>query len=311
MSSWLELRRLRYFVAIHQHGSLSEASRRLNIAQPALTHHLREIEKDLGTAVFVRRRRGVELTDAGRLLLEQARKVLGAAEEAQEAIDRYLSQRQAEGRTIRLAVIPTLSGLLTTRMLAAAAHALPGCRLHIQELYARESRALVEAGELDFSITLPSSNRENDILAYEELYYVYSPASAVEPTEPITMKDVAAQPLILPSSKASLLREYLDTICASRMVELKVVLEIDGVLPRKESVVAGLGSTILPMAAISNEVASGSLIARPVTPPLVRPIILDQRKGMEPRVASQMRAIVAGILFETGYLTADAPLAPA
>lgn len=309
MSSWLELRRLRYFVAIHQHGSLSEASRRLNIAQPALTHHLREIEKDLGTAVFVRRRYGVELTEAGQLLLQQARKVLDTAEEAQAEMDQYLSRQQAEGKIIRLSFIPTLTGLLTTRILAAAAVALPGCRIHIQELYARESHMMIEKGELDFSVTLASPNKEHDVLAYEELYYVHSSAAAEETAEPITIQEVAAQPLFLPS-RAYRLREYLDAICARRMVELRVVLEIDGLMPRKESVAAGLGSTILPMAAITHEVAAGILVARPISPPLMRPIIFEQRKGMEPRVASRMRSIVADILSDTGYLAADAPMAP-
>ena len=65
---FLDLRRLRYFAAVTRLGSLSAAARELNLAQPALTHHVAEIERDLGAPVLVRHRSGVRPTKLGEML---------------------------------------------------------------------------------------------------------------------------------------------------------------------------------------------------------------------------------------------------
>lgn len=75
----MELRHLRYFVGVAENGNLSRAAARLHVSQPALTRQIRDLENELDRPLFVRRRHGVELTDAGRALLPQARKVLAAA----------------------------------------------------------------------------------------------------------------------------------------------------------------------------------------------------------------------------------------
>ncbi|MBC7286228.1 LysR family transcriptional regulator, partial [Hoeflea sp.] len=72
----MDLRQLRYFQAIAETGSISAASQRLNVAQPALSLHLRNMEEHLGTRLVLRGPRGVQLTEAGEMLRARARRLL-------------------------------------------------------------------------------------------------------------------------------------------------------------------------------------------------------------------------------------------
>src|SRR5690242_9714785 len=78
----MELRHLRYFVAIAEEGSFTRAAERLWVAQPGLSTQIRRLETELGVRLFERHTRGVDLTPAGKLFLERARTVLAAAEAA-------------------------------------------------------------------------------------------------------------------------------------------------------------------------------------------------------------------------------------
>jgi DNA-binding transcriptional LysR family regulator len=88
MSTDLDLRRLRYFVAVAERLHFSRAAEELLIAQPALSRQIRALEKELRTELFVRDSRRVELTDAGRQLLDDARPLLAAADAARRRVDR-------------------------------------------------------------------------------------------------------------------------------------------------------------------------------------------------------------------------------
>jgi len=85
----MELRHLRYFVAVAEAGSLTvAATRRLHTSQPSLSRQIRDLEGELGTPLLTRRARGVELTPAGRTFLDHARALLSQAEAASEAVRR-------------------------------------------------------------------------------------------------------------------------------------------------------------------------------------------------------------------------------
>src|SRR5258706_6534806 len=85
----MELRHLRYFIAVAEAGSLTVAAQRmLHTSQPSLSRQIRDLEDDVGTQLLTRRARGIELTPAGRAFLEHARTVLSQVEAASEAARR-------------------------------------------------------------------------------------------------------------------------------------------------------------------------------------------------------------------------------
>jgi len=95
----MELRHLRYFVAVAEELNFTRAAERLGISQPPLSLQIRQLEKELGTPLFLRRARSVELTDAGRLLLEEARVILKQVETAKSGV-----RRRGRGETGRIVI---------------------------------------------------------------------------------------------------------------------------------------------------------------------------------------------------------------
>ncbi len=95
----MELRHLRYFVAVAEELNFTRAAKRLGINQPPLSLQIRQLEKELGTPLFIRRTRGIELTNAGKLMLEEARVILKEVETAKAGV-----QRRARGETGRIVI---------------------------------------------------------------------------------------------------------------------------------------------------------------------------------------------------------------
>src|SRR5208282_2085172 len=93
----MELRHLRYFIAVAEELNFTRAAKRLGISQPPLTTQIRQLEKEMGAPLFHRRARGIELTSAGRLLLEEARIILKQVERTKTDV-----RRRSRGETGRI-----------------------------------------------------------------------------------------------------------------------------------------------------------------------------------------------------------------
>jgi DNA-binding transcriptional LysR family regulator len=144
----LELRHLRYFVAVAEELSFTRAAERLHIAQPPLSTQVRQLEEELGAQLFVRDKRRVYLTQPGREMLERARAILAATAEAKEAV-----RRTACGETGELRL-----GYVTSAMFTEV---LPGVIRRFQKRYPRIQLHLHEVPSVDQLYAL--HNRELDV----------------------------------------------------------------------------------------------------------------------------------------------------
>ena len=145
----LELRQLRYFVAVAEELHFTRAAERLHMAQPALSARIRELERAAGTPLFRRTTRQVELTAAGEALLPHARAALEAARHAEEALQRA---RQGSAGTLRMGVVAGTQTPLTSRVLATFSERCPEVRVDPVEHDFSDPSAGLRSGEVDISL---------------------------------------------------------------------------------------------------------------------------------------------------------------
>src|SRR4051794_40580533 len=145
----MELRQLEYFLAVVEEGSFTAAAARLYMVQSSLSASLLSLERELGTELFIRGRRGTELTDAGRALVGPARAALADTERARDAVAEVKGLLRGSVRIAALAV-PRIVDVTETIRAFQAEH--PGVDVHVLPARAQGVVDLVADGQLDFPI---------------------------------------------------------------------------------------------------------------------------------------------------------------
>ncbi|HXC37871.1 MAG TPA: LysR substrate-binding domain-containing protein [Burkholderiales bacterium] len=157
----MDLRKLRYFIAVAEEASFRRAAERLHVTQPTLSEQVQELEKDIGVALFERMPRGVRLSRAGESLLREARRLLGELDEAVEQ-----ARRVGRGETARLRVAFSEVSA-QQRLVAEALHRFRRAHgevaLELTLLNSAEQRQALREGEIDAGFLHESGGREKNI----------------------------------------------------------------------------------------------------------------------------------------------------
>src|SRR4051794_23893105 len=142
----IELRLLRYFTAVAEEAHVGNAAARLFISQPALSQQIRALEEQVGMPLFTRHARGVELTEAGEILLTEAREVLARADRLDEAVEEL---GRGEAGVLRIGMPPGLEAGLVPELLASLRESHPDARIEVRELTTPDQLDALSAGSLD------------------------------------------------------------------------------------------------------------------------------------------------------------------
>lgn len=245
----MELHHLRYFEAVARLGHVTQAARELHIAQPSLSKQIQVLEAELGVALFDRIGRRIELTDAGRLLLPYARRILRDALDAQEA----LRQRAdlTRGR-ISIGTPPTVGTHLLPRLLADFNARYSGIELELHEEGAGQLVTLLSEGTVDLAVVpVPVAGVAVAELFSEELVLAVAQQHRLAQRGAVTPQDLAAERFIL-FPVGYELRDQTLHFCRSAGFEPQVVLdggEMDMVL---RLAAVGLGVAIVPQLALED-----------------------------------------------------------
>ncbi len=247
----MDMRQLRYFVQIVESGSLAKASRQLFIAQPALSQQMARLEVEVGKPLLVRSSRGVVSTENGEALYHHAKFMLRQMEQA-VAVARQ--ETAAVSGRVALGLAPTTIcqlGLPLTLHLRAK---YPELRLNVVEGLSGHIEHMTRNGQLDLAVLFSqtaASDLSVETLLDEELFVILPAASPlVAPQrESLTLREVAALPLILPSPGHGL-RRRIALEFERISLPLDATAEIDSLPLLMSCVAQGMGATIKPMAAI-------------------------------------------------------------
>ena len=172
----MELRQLEYFVAVARHRHFTRAAADVSVAQPALSQQIRKLEAELGTDLFRRTTRRVELTDAGELLLPRARTILAEVESARQEVSELEGLLRGH---VEIGSLP-LASLGVPSMLQEFRRLYPGIGIHLHEQAVDVVLAMLRRGELDLTFAAVSpgeagSGLDAQLLYSEDLVAVMAP----------------------------------------------------------------------------------------------------------------------------------------
>src|SRR5215207_2956046 len=147
----MELRHLRYFVAVAEEQNVTRAAAKLHVSQPPLSRQIRDLENELGVALFEHGAKAVRLTEAGRVFLTEARAVLQRAAEAVQTVKAVASGQRGE---IQVGYAPSLTVEILPRALRQFQEANPGIRVQLHDLSTREMLRGLSDGKLHVALII-------------------------------------------------------------------------------------------------------------------------------------------------------------
>jgi LysR family tcuABC transcriptional regulator len=245
----MELRQLRYFVRAVELGSMGRAADDLGVVQSALSQQISRLEGELATRLLQRSARGVLPTDAGAAFFREAQLTLRHAEQAQRA-----ARSARLTGTVSVGLAPTTGAVLALPLMQALRERYPDVRLHMVESLSGHLAAMLDARQLDLAVLFSTqAGRRWSVLPLldEKLLLIRSRRHMPEGAgvRPVSMRALAAQPLILPTGGHGL-RATVDAAALRARVSLQPVAEIDSLAMLMAAVDAGFGATVQPGAAV-------------------------------------------------------------
>ena len=265
----MDMRRLRYFNTIADYGSFSAASRRLKIAQPALSRQIRLLEEELGVELFTRSLNGVVPTEAGNRLYRHVQALLHQFGQTREIAQGELGGVAGE---VAIGLPTTICAILAKPLLQEALQRYPKVRIRLVESLGSVIKEMVESGSLDLAVlyNAEATNRlAVDELMVEDLCLVGVADPMLDGLTAIEFRQLATFPLVL-SSTAQSLRRLLETMAVSEGIELNIRLEVDSVHLTRYIAEEGLAYTVASHGVFHEEVERGSLRAIDIVNPHIR-----------------------------------------
>jgi len=180
----MELRHLRYFVVVAEEQNVTRAAERLHVSQPPLSRQIRDLEEELGVALFQRTAKSVALTEAGKIFLNEARAVLLQAEKAVQTVRAVASGERGQ---LRVGYAPSLTVELLPKALRSFESSRPGVRVTLHDLSTEECVQKLNARKLDVALTVRPSSSSMRGLAFDRLT-TYPLCCAVAVTHPLAKK---------------------------------------------------------------------------------------------------------------------------
>jgi LysR family transcriptional regulator, nitrogen assimilation regulatory protein len=291
----MDVRQLRYFVGVVEAGSFTRAAAHLNVAQSALSLHVRQLEEGFGTQLLIRDRTGVSVTASGAKLLKRARTILREIQLTEAELTNRATSPAGE---VTIGIPSGAARVMIGELLATAREELPSVSLKIVEGMTGPLEEWMGAGRFNLAVLYRTaeSSAQMTVLAREELCLVVPPGQP--PFEAaIRLADLHAFPLAIPLRHNNASRAVADVV-AQHGRTLDVRFEVDSLSTIINIVMEGKAYSILTPSAIQKEVAQGQVrTVRIVDPVITRLVVLAVNPKDERSVAvSAVRTLIPKVV---------------
>ena len=224
----LEIRHLRYFLAVAEAGSFSRAADRLGVSQPNISQQLRDLEVALRVDLFQRRGKRILLTSAGHIFEEHARSLLHQVENLLQEVS--VEPGKMRG-ALHVGVVPILNVALMPPLLGMFAAAHPGVSLTVEEISSTEIETAIEEGRMDVGLgflTRHSPRLRYERLCTDQFALIVSEHHPWAKRRSIDLKQLHQQRVVeLPDT--FVMRRMSDAICRQHQVRPRIVAEINSI----------------------------------------------------------------------------------
>jgi LysR family transcriptional regulator, nitrogen assimilation regulatory protein len=256
----MDLRELRSFIYIARLRSFSRAAAELHIAQPALSRQIRKLEEELGATLLERHPRGVELTEAGHIVLKRAELLVNNVRQIRDEVQ---SATRALSGQIAVAVPPAAGSIILPPLLRRFRQDYPNVSVHIQEGVSSTLHNWIQQGRVDVAIMHNPPAMQTiriESLLHEAMYVVERSGAAGR--SGYQVQDLAGLPLLLPAYP-HFTRLLVEQVAAEHGFCPEVVMEVDGTALTGDLIAAGFGYGVATYAAIHRRLVRGELRATP------------------------------------------------
>jgi LysR family cyn operon transcriptional activator len=245
----LEIRHLRYFLAVAEAGSFSRAADRLGISQPSVSQQMRDLEAGLRVSLFQRRGKRILLTSTGLIFQKHARALL-------RELEHFLQEVSSEpGRlrgTLHLGVVPVLNVPLVPELMGMFAADHPGINLIVEEISSTEIETALEEGRMDVGLgflTRHSPNLRYERLCTDEFALIVSESHHWSKRHVIPLSELHQQRLLqLPDS--FVMRRMIDDVFRNHQIRPRTIAEINAIETLLRSLAPLNGAALMPKIAL-------------------------------------------------------------
>lgn len=243
----MDLRHLRYFIAVAEEENIGRAAARLHISQPPLTRQIQQLEEELGVRLFNRTAKGMELTQAGELFLAEARNIRAVVEQATER-----TQRAGQGKLGRLDIGIFGSGILGTipRLLLAFRTDYPEVKTVLHTMTKAEQIEALRQRRITVGFNrmlAPLPDLATELVATERLLLAVNESHPLARQETVTLRMLAGHPLVLfPTGARPNFIDKVLRLCEEAGFVPEVSQEVGDVLTGVALVAGGFGICLVP-----------------------------------------------------------------
>lgn len=221
----MDLLLLRSLLAVADHRAITQASRALGLTQPALSRRLQQLEEEMGALLLERSKKGVALTAAGRLVVDEARFLVQRYDRLRLTVR---AQESLDAGLVRLGGGATAVSFLVPPAIAEFAKQHPGVRFEVREQGSRDVEADVQSERLELGIvTLPTHSREFEVrpLRRDRVVLIASPDHPLARKKRVEVRDLGGLGLVGFDSESAI-RKLIDSALRKAGVEMKVQMEL-------------------------------------------------------------------------------------